>query len=184
MQAREFFVHIGMLIVEGRTPECSNKGRVEGPHCLSLISVAPHVCDQQGNYHVSIYVITVETPFRGHPQVHNKGPQHTCRGVTDTQVISYEHFFNPSTHPSVSLSIRLSSHPSINQSNSQSINQSFICLSKISYRQVIHCGCLIKGVGAPDAIHQINHYPVDKCLKGHIMILCNICIFCDIANCL
>lgn len=51
MQAREFFVHIGMLIVEGRTPECSNKGRVEGPHCLSLISVAPHVCDQQGNYH-------------------------------------------------------------------------------------------------------------------------------------
>lgn len=50
MQAREFFVHIGMLILEGRTPQCSEKGRVEGPHCLSLFSVVSHVCDQKGNY--------------------------------------------------------------------------------------------------------------------------------------
>lgn len=50
MQAREFFVHIGMLILEGRTPQCSEKGRVEGPHCLSFFNVVPHVCDQKGNY--------------------------------------------------------------------------------------------------------------------------------------
>lgn len=53
MQAREFFVHIGMLILEGRTPQCSEKGRVEGPHCLSFFNVVPHVCDQKGNYSVS-----------------------------------------------------------------------------------------------------------------------------------
>lgn len=47
MQAREFFVHIGMLIIEGRIPQYSDKGRVEGPHCLSLFSVIPHVCDPQ-----------------------------------------------------------------------------------------------------------------------------------------
>lgn len=49
MQAREFFVHIGMLIIEGRTPQHSDKGRVEGPHCLSLVSVVPHVCNPQVN---------------------------------------------------------------------------------------------------------------------------------------
>lgn len=54
MQAREFFVHIGMLIVEGRIPQHSDKGRVEGPHCLSLFSVAPHVCDPQRDYNVSV----------------------------------------------------------------------------------------------------------------------------------
>ena len=53
MQAREFFVHIGMLIIEGRTPQHSDKGRVEGPHCLSLFSVIPHVCDPQGVNSVS-----------------------------------------------------------------------------------------------------------------------------------
>lgn len=47
MQAREFFVHIGMLIIEGRIPQYSDKGRVEGPHCLSLFSVIPHVCHPQ-----------------------------------------------------------------------------------------------------------------------------------------
>lgn len=54
MQAREFFVHMGMLIVEGRTPQYSDKGRVEGPHCLSLLTVVPHVCDPQGDYTVSV----------------------------------------------------------------------------------------------------------------------------------
>lgn len=49
MQAREFFVHIGTLIIEGRTPQQSDKGRVEGPHCLSLFSVVPHVCNPQVN---------------------------------------------------------------------------------------------------------------------------------------
>ena len=53
MQARDFFIHIGMLIVEGRTPQQSEKGRAEGPHCLSLISVAPHVCNPHVNYLVS-----------------------------------------------------------------------------------------------------------------------------------
>lgn len=48
MQAREFFVHIGMLIIEGRIPQHSDKGRAEGPHCLSLFSIIPHVCDPQG----------------------------------------------------------------------------------------------------------------------------------------
>ena len=53
MQAREFFVHIGMFIIEGRTPQHSDKGRVEGPHCLSLFSVIPHVCDPEGVNSVS-----------------------------------------------------------------------------------------------------------------------------------
>ena len=54
MQARDFFFHIGMLIVEGRTPQQSLKGRVEGPHCRSLFSVLPHVCDPHGDYLVSV----------------------------------------------------------------------------------------------------------------------------------
>lgn len=53
MQARDFFFHIGMLIVEGRIPQHSDKGRVEGPHCLSLLSVVPHVCDPSMEYKVS-----------------------------------------------------------------------------------------------------------------------------------
>ena len=53
MQARDFFFHIGMLILEGRTPQNSDKGRVEGPHCLSMFSLIPHVCDPSVDYNVS-----------------------------------------------------------------------------------------------------------------------------------
>ena len=59
MQARDFFFHIGMLILEGRTPEHSDKGRVEGPHCLSLFSVVPHVCDRSVDHGVSLNYSTV-----------------------------------------------------------------------------------------------------------------------------
>ena len=55
MQARDFFVHIGMLILEGRTPEHSDKGRIEGPHCLPMLSVEhQHVCNPQRDFHVSV----------------------------------------------------------------------------------------------------------------------------------
>ncbi|KAK2565380.1 Protein FAM214A [Acropora cervicornis] len=40
----------GMLIVEGRTPEYSDKGRIQGPHCMSWFSMDPHVCDQRKDY--------------------------------------------------------------------------------------------------------------------------------------
>lgn len=53
MQARDFFIHVGMLIVEGRTPEYSDKGRIQGPHCMSWFSMDPHVCDQRKDYRVS-----------------------------------------------------------------------------------------------------------------------------------
>ena len=65
MQARDFFIHIGMLIVEGRTPQQSDKGRVEGPHCLSLISVVPHhVCNPHVNYLVSAHVSELREWFQ------------------------------------------------------------------------------------------------------------------------
>lgn len=50
MQARDFFIHVGMLIVEGRTPEYSDKGRIQGPHCMSWFSMDPHICDQRKDY--------------------------------------------------------------------------------------------------------------------------------------
>lgn len=50
MQARDFFLHVGMLIMEGRTPQHSDKGCIEGPHCLSWVSMTPHICDLRTDY--------------------------------------------------------------------------------------------------------------------------------------
>ena len=52
MQAKEFFYHIGMLVLEGRMPQLSDKGRVEGPHCLPLSGHIGHVCNLNQNKNV------------------------------------------------------------------------------------------------------------------------------------
>lgn len=54
MQSKEFVYHIGMLVMEGRTPQLSDKGRVEGPHCLPLSGHISHVCDFSKNKDVSV----------------------------------------------------------------------------------------------------------------------------------
>ena len=58
MQAKEFFHHIGMLVIEGRTPQLSDKGRVEGPHCLPLSGHKCHVCDPSKDDNVSSFIIS------------------------------------------------------------------------------------------------------------------------------
>ena len=42
MPSKQFFQDIGMLVVEGRVPNYSDKGRIEGPHCLSLLGMHSH----------------------------------------------------------------------------------------------------------------------------------------------
>ncbi|XP_032238606.2 protein FAM214A isoform X2 [Nematostella vectensis] len=46
MQPKDFFVNVGMLVIEGRTPELSKKGRVEGKHCPSITGMVTHQCDK------------------------------------------------------------------------------------------------------------------------------------------
>ena len=58
MQAKEFFHHIGMLVIDGRTPQLSDKGRVEGPHCLPLSGHKCHVCDPSKDDNVSSFIIS------------------------------------------------------------------------------------------------------------------------------
>ena len=47
LHPKEFFVQVGMLVLEGRTPQQSDKGRIEGKHCAALKGCANHVCDDQ-----------------------------------------------------------------------------------------------------------------------------------------
>lgn len=49
--AEEFLVFLTLLITEGRTPECSVKGRTEGVHCPPAQSAMPvltkHECSDK-----------------------------------------------------------------------------------------------------------------------------------------
>uniref|UniRef100_A0A3B3TCL6 Atos homolog protein A n=1 Tax=Paramormyrops kingsleyae TaxID=1676925 RepID=A0A3B3TCL6_9TELE len=49
--AEEFLVFLALLIIEGRTPECSLKGRTEGPHCPPAQTAQPlptkHQCSDK-----------------------------------------------------------------------------------------------------------------------------------------
>ncbi len=44
IDAKQLFVDLGMLILEGRTPEQSIKGRSEGEHCPPLMGRPNHFC--------------------------------------------------------------------------------------------------------------------------------------------
>ena len=45
LDAKQLFVDLGMLILEGRTPEKSLKGRSEGDHCPVMIGRPTHTCE-------------------------------------------------------------------------------------------------------------------------------------------
>lgn len=53
MPSKQFFQDVGMLVVEGRIPHSSDKGRIEGPHCPSVLGTHSHVCDTVNKFLVS-----------------------------------------------------------------------------------------------------------------------------------
>mgnify|MGYP001795930706 CR=1 FL=1 len=55
MPSKQFFQDIGVLVVEGRVPHPSDKGRVEGPHCPSVLGAHTHTCDNFNKLKVSIF---------------------------------------------------------------------------------------------------------------------------------
>lgn len=45
LHSKEFFVQVGMLVLEGRTPQQSDRGRIEGKHCSTSKGKLCHTCD-------------------------------------------------------------------------------------------------------------------------------------------
>ncbi|XP_031574977.1 protein FAM214A-like [Actinia tenebrosa] len=47
LHSKEFFVHVGMLVLEGRMPQQSDRGRIEGHHCGTSKGKVCHTCDDK-----------------------------------------------------------------------------------------------------------------------------------------
>lgn len=45
LHSKEFFVQVGMLVIEGRTPQDSERGRIEGKHVLQ--GKSRHICEDK-----------------------------------------------------------------------------------------------------------------------------------------
>lgn len=61
---RDMFGEIGLLIMEARTPDLSPKGRIEGPHCSTLIGSTDHECDRHKEKVSSVHVSRFDHFFK------------------------------------------------------------------------------------------------------------------------